>query len=87
MIKNIITFVFTIVFIIVFTCLVIIPLINNLIQNYIFEDYDRRVLINEDNNDIILFKINDSVSDMKTLNIIYQCEKEKEDEEKENEIV
>ena len=71
MIKNIITFVFTIVFIIVFTCLVIIPLINNLIQNYIFEDYDKRVLINEDNNDIILFKINHSVSDMKTLNIIY----------------
>jgi hypothetical protein len=30
---------------------------------------------------IILFKINDPVSDMKTLNIIYHCEKEKDEED------
>jgi hypothetical protein len=77
MIKNIII----IIFIIIFTYLVIIPFINNFIINYIFQDYNKKVLINEDKNDIILFKINDPVSDMKTLNIIYHCEKEKDEED------
>jgi hypothetical protein len=77
MIKNIIIIIFTIIF----TYLVIIPFINNFIINYIFQDYNKKVLINEDKNDIILFKINDAVSDMKTLNIIYHCEKDEEEDE------
>ena len=35
---------------------------------------DKKVIINENENRFILFKKNDSVSDMKILNIIYQCE-------------
>ena len=35
---------------------------------------DKKVVINEHKNRFILFKKNDSVSDMKILNIIYQCD-------------
>lgn len=37
-------------------------------------DSDKKVIINEHKNRFILFKKNDSVSDMKILNIIYQCD-------------
>ena len=36
--------------------------------------YDKKVVINEHKNRFILFKKNDSVSDMKILNILYQCD-------------
>ncbi len=45
-----------------------------LLREYIFCDSDKKVVINEHKNRFILFKKNDSVSDMKILNIIYQCD-------------
>ena len=41
-------------------------------------DSDKKVIINEHKNRFILFKKNDSVSDMKILNILYQCDDETE---------
>lgn len=69
MIKNFIIVVF-IFFLIYFLCLC------TCISNYIFEDYVKKVVINEDKNIIMLFKKNDSVSEMKTLDIIYHSEDE-----------
>jgi hypothetical protein len=73
MIKNFIIVVF-IFFLIYFLCLC--TCISNYISNYIFEDYVKKVVINEDKNIIMLFKKNDSVSEMKTLDIIYHSEDE-----------
>jgi hypothetical protein len=73
MIKNFIIVVF-IFFLIYFLCLC--TCISNYIFEDIFEDYVKKVVINEDKNIIMLFKKNDSVSEMKTLDIIYHSEDE-----------
>jgi len=45
----------------------------------IINEDNKTVVINEDDNQFILFKRNDSVSDMKILNILYQCDEEEEE--------
>jgi hypothetical protein len=54
-------------------------IISNCVSEYVFQN--KKVFINENENRFILFKRNDSVSDMKILNILYQCQYE--DDEKE----
>ena len=46
-----------------------------LLKEYLcfYDISDKKVVINENENRFILFKKNDSVSDMKILNILYQC--------------
>ena len=73
MIKNFIIDIFVIVFIFF---LIYFSVKCTCISNYIFEDYVKKVVINEDKNIIMLFKKNDSVSEMKTLDIIYHSEDE-----------
>jgi hypothetical protein len=46
------------------------------IYEIICEEDNKTVVINENDNQFILFKRNDSVSDMKILNILYQCDNE-----------
>jgi type II secretory pathway component PulC len=56
--------------------------ISDIISNCVSEVFqNKKVFINENENRFILFKRNDSVSDMKILNILYQCQYE--DDEKE----
>ena len=64
--------------IIVIIIISILLLLREYMTNLCFCDSDKKVIINENENRFILFKKNDSVSDMKILNIIYQCEDEKE---------
>ena len=74
------------IFLIVFIFFLIYFLVKNYYKyvcvcasNYIFEDYVKKVVINEDMNIIMLFKINDSVSDMKNYDNIYKSEKDEKD--------
>ena len=46
-----------------------------LLREYLYIS-DKKVVINENENRFILFRKNDSVSDMKILNILYQCDEE-----------
>jgi hypothetical protein len=68
-----------IVIIIIFICFFL--LLRNYIIDFIFEEDSKKVVINENDNQFILFKTNDSVYDMKILNILYQCKNENDDEE------
>lgn len=49
-------------------------MMSNCLSEYVFQN--KKVFINENENRFILFKRNDSVSDMKILNILYQCDEE-----------
>lgn len=51
-------------------------MMSNCLSEYVFQN--KKVVINENENRFILFKRNDSVSDMKILNILYQCDEEEE---------
>jgi len=64
-----------IIFVIIFIFLSI-TIYCDCICDYIFDCNVKKVVINEDKNNVMLFKINDSVSEMKTLNIIYQREED-----------
>jgi hypothetical protein len=50
--------------------------LRNIYEIICEEDNNKTVVINENDNQFILFKRNDSVSDMKILNILYQCDNE-----------
>jgi hypothetical protein len=61
--------------IIVIIMISILLLLREYMTNLCFYDIsDKKVVINEHKNRFILFKKNDSVSDMKILNILYQCD-------------
>ena len=65
--------------IIVIIIISILLLIKEYILDIIFEEENKSVVvINENKNCFILFKKNDSVSDMKILNILYQCNDDEE---------
>jgi len=82
MIKNFIIDIFVIVFIFFLIYFLVKKFLCICISKYIFEDYVKKVIINEDKNIIMLFKKNDLVSEMKTLDIIYHSEDENEEKNK-----